>query len=253
MGKSLGRSRAQRRITLGALAAVIGLSVINGQIARAEDDAGDTVSNENLINPPAESWLMFRGNHASWGYSALDQINRKNVSDTQLAWTAAMTPGSSQPTPIVHDGVLYVPNPRDQITAHNATTGDLLWSYRHKRRAEVWGSGDITRNIAIYDGKIYHAAGDARLIALDKTTGKLVWDVSVGDPALTTHSSGPIIANGRVFAGRVCRYAPPARCDVAHLARPRERPHGSCACARWSLARRGSLRRLIVRQGLRVP
>ncbi|MEM6534923.1 MAG: PQQ-binding-like beta-propeller repeat protein [Pseudomonadota bacterium] len=181
------------------------------------------VTDALLENPPAESWLMWRGNHKSWGYSALDQVNLDNVGDLDLAWSVVMDPGSSQPTPLVHDGVLYLPNSKDHITAHDATSGDLIWSYKHERTGEVWGSGDITRNMAIYDGKIFHAAGDARLIALDAKTGELIWDTLTGDPAITTHSSGPIVGGGRVFSGRVCRYAPPARCNVmAHDAQTGE-------------------------------
>ncbi|CAN0501050.1 unnamed protein product, partial [Discosporangium mesarthrocarpum] len=174
------------------------------------------LSEAELRNPPAESWLMFRGNHASWGHSPLDAIDKDTVPNLQLAWALGMEPGgSNQATPLVHDGVIFLPNARDVITAHDATNGDLLWEYRHKRTAESWGSGDITRNLAIYGDKIFHSASDARVIALDARTGKLVWDATVGDPALITHSSGPIVAGGRVFTGRVCRYNPPARCFVA--------------------------------------
>lgn len=214
----LKRPKARLSVGAGALVALVGCAAIENGTATAQSAEPELqpiiVSNAELENPPADSWLMWRGNHKSWGYSALDQINRETISDIALAWSVVMDPGSSQPTPLVHDGVLYLPNSKDHITAHDATTGDLIWSYRHERTGEVWGSGDITRNIAIYNGKIYHAAGDARLVALDAKTGELIWDTPTGDPEITTHSSGPIVANGRVFSGRVCRYAPPARCNV---------------------------------------
>ncbi|MCG8440167.1 MAG: PQQ-binding-like beta-propeller repeat protein [Caulobacterales bacterium] len=177
-------------------------------------EARSVVTDAMLVDPPAEDWLMFRGNHQSWGYSALDQIDRETAPELRLAWAVGMDPGSNQTTPLVHDGVLYLAHPNDVITAHDAMTGDRIWEYKHELTAEPWGSGGITRNIAIYNGKLFHSAGDARVIALDSATGALVWDASVGDPAIITHSSGPIVAGGRVFTGRVCRYKPPARCFV---------------------------------------
>jgi alcohol dehydrogenase (cytochrome c) len=168
-----------------------------------------------LINPPASSWLMYRGNHASWGFSALDQINTDTVEGLQMAWAVGMDSGSNQTTPLVHDGRLYIAHPKDVITAHDATTGDLIWQYRHEPTAERWGPGEITRAIAIYDDKIYHAASDARVIAISAESGEIAWDASVGDPELITHSSGPIVAGGRVFTGRTCGYRAPARCFIA--------------------------------------
>ncbi|MEM8917459.1 MAG: PQQ-binding-like beta-propeller repeat protein [Pseudomonadota bacterium] len=173
------------------------------------------VSDEMLVNPPAEDWLMFRGNHASWGYSPLDQVNIDNVDGLQLAWSIAMDDGPNQATPLVHDGVLYLPHPHDAVTAHDATNGDLLWEYRRKNDVPYWGSGHINRNIAIAGDKIFLSAHDAAIVALDKNSGKLVWESSVGDPAFTTHSAGPIVAGGRVFSGRLCDFTSPVGCFVA--------------------------------------
>ena len=173
------------------------------------------VTNAMLTDPPASSWLMYRGNHSSWGFSALDQVNTKTVKDLAMAWSVGMDSGSNQTTPLVHDGRLYLAHPKDVITAHDAATGDLIWEYRHDRRSEIWGPGEITRAIAIYDDKIFHATSDARIIALSASTGEIVWDTSVGDPKWITHSSGPIVAGGRVFTGRTCGYKSPARCFIA--------------------------------------
>ncbi|MEO0465655.1 MAG: PQQ-binding-like beta-propeller repeat protein [Pseudomonadota bacterium] len=221
--------------TLATSVVILGLSACGGleaQDAASEPSAPATaavpaltgpVTNAVLENPPASDWLIYRGNYGSWGFSELDQIDRDTVHDLELAWSVGMDDGTNQTTPLVHDGTIYLPHPKDVITAHNATNGDLIWAYKHERVAEAWGSGDITRNIAMFDGKIFHATADARIIAIDTQTGDLVWTAIVGDPALTTHSSGPIVAGGRVFSGRVCRYAPPARCNIqAHDAQTGE-------------------------------
>ncbi|MEM9740782.1 MAG: PQQ-binding-like beta-propeller repeat protein [Pseudomonadota bacterium] len=206
--------------TILAAAALAGCAVSETGIAAPTYSAIDTetvgpVTSDVLVAPPSSSWLMFRGNHQSWGFSALDQIDRENVGSLELAWAVGMDPGSNQTTPLVHDGRLFLAHPHDVITAHDARTGDLIWEYKHEATAEPWGPGEITRNIAIYNDKIFHSASDARIIALDANTGEKVWDTSVGEPAQITHSSGPIIADGRVFTGRTCHYKAPARCFIA--------------------------------------
>ncbi|MEM1261722.1 MAG: PQQ-binding-like beta-propeller repeat protein [Pseudomonadota bacterium] len=173
------------------------------------------VTDDMLESPAAEDWLMFRANYQSWGYSELNQITKDNVKDLSLAWIWPMEPGTNQATPLVHDGVMYLPHPGDVLTAHDATSGDLIWEYRREKPEKVHSSGDRTRNIAIYGDKIYHATMDAHIIALNKDTGELVWESSVGNPVDVSHSAGPIIADGRVFSGRTCGFSKPGGCFVA--------------------------------------
>src|SRR5215475_1118053 len=89
------------------------------------------VTEAMLRNPAPGDWLNWRRTDNAWGYSPLDQINRQNVSQLQLAWSWAMDDtGANQPTPLVHDGVMYLPNPRGVIQALDGATGDLIWQYR---------------------------------------------------------------------------------------------------------------------------
>src|ERR1700693_4952854 len=89
------------------------------------------VTDAEMRAPKPEDWLMYRGNYQGWGYSALDRINKTNVKNLQLAWSRIMEPGSNEITPIVYNGVMYLGNPGDVIQAIDATTGDLIWDYRH--------------------------------------------------------------------------------------------------------------------------
>jgi alcohol dehydrogenase (cytochrome c) len=161
------------------------------------------VTEAMLRSPSAGDWLNWRRTDNAWGYSPLDQIKRDNVARLQLAWSWAMEEGAQEATPLVHDGIMYLPNPGGVIQALDAATGDLLWDYRPARTNR--GGGElrgIQRNIAIYEDKIFGATGDAHLIALDARTGKLVWDVAVADPKLGyNYTSGPIAVRGKVIAG----------------------------------------------------
>src|SRR6476659_5067587 len=89
------------------------------------------VTEAMLRNPASGDWLNWRRTDNAWGYSPLDQITRQNVQQLQLAWSWAMDDtGAQETTPLVYNGVMYLPNPRGVIQALDAATGDLLWEYR---------------------------------------------------------------------------------------------------------------------------
>src|SRR5579864_7931012 len=157
------------------------------------------VTETMLRNPAPGDWLNWRRTDNAWGYSPLDQIKRDNVQRLQLAWSWSMEEGAQEATPLVHDGVMYLPNPHGVIQALDAATGDLLWEYRPAVRTE--GNG-VQRNIAIYADKIFGTTYDAHIIALDARTGKVAWDTKVADSKLGyEYTSGPIVVRGKVIAG----------------------------------------------------
>jgi alcohol dehydrogenase (cytochrome c) len=183
--------------------------------AIAQDSPLDSitpVTDEMLLDPPAEDWLMWRRTYDGWGYSPLDQINKENVGDLRLAWAWAMTPGRTQETPIVHDGVMFIQNSDHTIQALDAATGELLWEHFYELPDDVNPRGE--RNKAIYDDKLIVATRDAHLIALDVKTGQLVWDKQVANYNYGyAFSSGPIVANGVVVQGMTgCGGGQPGGC-----------------------------------------
>ena len=80
------------------------------------------VTDAMLQNPAAADWLMWRRTLNSWGYSPLDQVDRGNVGKLRMVWSRALATGSQQGTPLVYDGVMYMPNPRDVIQAIDAVS-----------------------------------------------------------------------------------------------------------------------------------
>ncbi|MCW5697507.1 MAG: PQQ-binding-like beta-propeller repeat protein [Bauldia sp.] len=163
------------------------------------------VTDAMLQNPDPADWLMWRGSLNHWGYSPLDQINTSNVGQLQVAWSRAMGPGLQEGTPLVHDGIMFVPHPNDVVQALDATTGDLLWEYRRALPEEGLPSLIITRNVAIWENLIVFNSKDNYLVALDATTGQLVWETQVRDETnWGISTSGPIIANGKAISGRSC-------------------------------------------------
>ena len=182
------------------------------------------VTDAMLQDPAPGDWLMWRRTLDSWGYSPLDQVNRENVGELQMVWTRNLAARTGEITPLAYGGVLYVPQAEDVIQALDAVTGDLIWEYSRELPEDLYGlvggNARNNRNIAIYDRLIINTSDDNHVFALDALTGETVWETQIFDYQINsaTHSSGPIIADGRVISGRSCRPwgGPDACIIVAH-------------------------------------
>jgi len=163
------------------------------------------VTTQMLLDPSPNDWLMARGNYRGWSHSRLNQINKQNAGQLQLAWVWAMNDGvgANEPTPLVHNGVLYLVNVDNIVQALDAKTGELLWENRVRPAgARVGGGTGAMRNLAIFQNNVYVATTDAHLMALDARTGKTVWDTVLANSAKGFgNSSGPLVINGVVVQG----------------------------------------------------
>jgi quinohemoprotein ethanol dehydrogenase len=136
-------------------------------------------------------------------FSPLTQINKDNVTRLGLAWFADFdTNRGQEATPLAIDGVLYVSTAWSKVKAYDARSGRLLWAYDPKVPGEFAGRGCcdvVNRGLAAWNGKIYVASYDGRLIALDAHTGAVAWEV------LTLDHDKPVTSTGapRVFKGKV--------------------------------------------------
>jgi alcohol dehydrogenase (cytochrome c) len=178
----------------GAPEAVLGVTV-TGEVKHYTP-----VTDAMLRKPDPADWLMIRGNYQAWDYSSLNQINRDNVSDLRLQWVWAMSEGGyNQPSPLVHDGVLFLNNPSNILQAIDARTGDLIWENRYGGIANA----SSMRGLALYYDKVFVSTNDARLLAFEARTGKKVWETVLGDRSKGNYStsSGPLIIQGKVVQG----------------------------------------------------
>ena len=166
------------------------------------------VTDAMLANPAPADWPMWRRTLNNWGYSPLDQIDRRNVDQLRLVWSRPLSEGDQEGTPLVHDGIMYFPNPFDITQAFDAATGDFIWEYRRKVPEDVgeyFPAPGTNRNLAIYDNLILDNGADGYAYALNARTGELVWETFILDYRKgAKNSSGPIIANGKVISGRSC-------------------------------------------------
>ncbi len=159
------------------------------------------VSNEMLLNPPAEDWLVWRRTHANLGHSPLDQIDKGNVSDLRMAWNWALPPGANMMTPLVHDGVLFAYSAGDIVQAIDASSGDLLWSFQRELDSDK--PLNSKKGVAIYQDKIIVPTSDIHLLALEARSGKLVWDhkIDTGDEQDHWMKAAPMVVNGKAIIG----------------------------------------------------
>ena len=183
------------------LAAAVMVSVLGMALGLAQTGVKPfkAVTDAMLLKPNPADWLHWRRTLDAWGYSPLTQINRRNVAQLQLAWSWTMQEGADEATPLVYDGVMYLPSPNG-VQAVDGATGELIWQHDRSNMAR--------RSLAIHGDKIFAATGEAHLIALDARTGTLVWDQTVADHKLGyKYTSGPIVVNGKVISGMTgCDY-----------------------------------------------
>lgn len=164
---------------------------------------GTAQTTEELTDPAPGDWPTYGRNLEMQRYSPLDQINRDNVNDLRLAWSRDVgIEGNAQFSPIVYDGAMYINGP-DRVVALDATNGDLLWEYVTELDENTGFIINRSRGSAVvFDGKVFNALADGRLVALDAATGEELWSTQVGDIDFGEgFSSGPIFADGKLIVG----------------------------------------------------
>lgn len=167
--------------TLRFLAAVLFATALNSGPALAEpvDDARLRGANANQAD-----WLLPGRDYGNQRFSPLTQVNAGTVKGLVPKWVYQTGYSSTfQTTPLVADGVMYLSAPFSNVMAVDAKTGRELWRYEHKATTKKLCCGPANRGVGLGYGKVYVATVDARLVALDQKTGKMVWDIPLVDAA----------------------------------------------------------------------
>ena len=175
------------------------------------DHALKPVTHERLINSTANyaDWLMYGGNYEGWRFSALTDINRQNVKNLQAAWIFQTgVPAQMQASPVVADGVMYLTAAYNKIFALDAVTGKPLWKYDHQLPDDMricCGPGN--RGVALAGDKVIMATLDARVVALDRKTGTVVWNTEADNYARGfSFTLAPLIVKENVIVGSDCGF-----------------------------------------------
>jgi quinohemoprotein ethanol dehydrogenase len=163
-----------------------------------------------LTAPPVGGWITNGGSLYNQRYSPLVQINRGNVASLKADWRRRLDGSglgpqySGEAQPLIYRGVIYIDTGADDVFAVGVRTGRILWRYRANldpNRVKVC-CGWVSRGLALGDGKVFVGRLDARLVALDQRTGRVLWTVEAADPVKGySITAAPLYYNGTVIVG----------------------------------------------------
>ncbi len=155
-------------------------------------------------------WLTFSGNYTGQRHSPLTQVTPQNVAGLTAQWVFQTdVPGfvgrGIENSPLVVDAVLYVTGNNNQAWALDARTARPLWNYRRVLPPNFSASvccGPVNRGFGILGDRLYMGTLDAHLLALDRKTGAVVWDVPVGDlKNANAITAAPLVIKNKVIIG----------------------------------------------------
>ena len=198
-----------------------GLTGVKPGITKATGPSGSgDIPFSRILNPRSGDWLTYDGNLSGNRYSDLAQVNTANVNQLRLKWVFTVPlwkqflPDTSyfhlnmqyfglEVTPLVADGIMYATGPQ-RAYALDARTGQEIWSYSRSRTSGMVGDAALgtNRGMAILGDKVFRVTDNAHLIALNRTTGKLAWEVVMPDEPMHYGSTvAPLVVKGMVIAG----------------------------------------------------
>jgi quinohemoprotein ethanol dehydrogenase len=161
--------------------------------------------------PNNSEWALLGRTADMQHNSPLDAINDKTVGKLGLAWASDIpSVDGLVGNPLVADGVVYQSGPLGRIYANDVRTGKLLWRFDAKMSfdgasmAGFWSSR-YNRGLALDGDHVFVGVGDCRLIAVDRKSGKQVWEVTSCDREKMYGITGaPRVGGGMVFIGNNC-------------------------------------------------
>jgi putative heme-binding domain-containing protein len=187
--------------------------------ATGSSEPGD-ISWSTILHPRPGDWLTYNGDMSGNRYSELAQINTSNAEQLRLKWVFTvplwkqLLPDTSyfhlnmqyfglEVVPLVANGIMYATGPQ-RAYALDARTGQEIWSYSRPRTPGIVGDAALgtNRGMAVLGDKVFRVTDDAHLIALNRTTGKLVWEQVMPDEPMHYGSTvAPLVVKDMVIAG----------------------------------------------------
>jgi len=184
-------------VSLAALACAL----MAGTSVRAAD-----VTFERLRNPDKEpqNWLMNHHDFGAQRFSPLAEINKSNVKGMRLLFAVALGGSSGnealEGTPLVEDGFMYISDHWGvvyKIDVRDGKSGRIVWKMDPGQEKL-----DRNRGVALWNNLVISVASiDARVIATDKDTGKIVWDKNLRDSPEMFITAAPLALADKIIIG----------------------------------------------------
>jgi len=186
---------AQPEVSGGANAATGGPAPKSISVPQQRLDGADKDSANNLHS---------NGNYANSRYYPGAQINASNVAKLRPAFQFQTEVVESMETaPIVVDGIMYITTSYNHVYALDAATGKEFWHYKHKMGpVTTFCCGPNNRGVAVMGDRLYMGTLDAKLLAFDARTGKVLWSTQIADPEKGySETMAPVAVDGKVLIG----------------------------------------------------
>jgi alcohol dehydrogenase (cytochrome c) len=181
------------------------LLLIAVAVAGAPARTDQAIPFADIAQPRPGAWPTYHGNLSGNRFSPLDQIDATTIHGLAPKWmfTIQGAPRALQNTPVVVDGVMYVTSVNEAY-ALDARSGRQTWHYSRPRTQGLAGDAatGINRGAAVLGDRVFMVTDNAHLIALQRDTGALLWDVEMADSRQNYGATGaPLVVNDLVIAG----------------------------------------------------
>ncbi|HYM12391.1 MAG TPA: PQQ-dependent dehydrogenase, methanol/ethanol family, partial [Bryobacterales bacterium] len=183
------------------------LSRLGGNSAAAPLRASEPaagLSFSDIVKPQPGDWPTYHGHLSGNRYSPLNEINTGNVARLAPRWIFTIPNARRlEVTPVVVDGVMYVTTANEAF-ALDARRGRQIWHYARPLTKGVIGdaAGAINRGVAVLGDRLFMVTDNAHLLALNRFSGELLWDVEMAD--YRQHygaTSAPLVVKDLVLSG----------------------------------------------------
>jgi alcohol dehydrogenase (cytochrome c) len=182
--------------------AVVLATVVSTSMAHAGVTEDDLKNDQSNVTQVVTNGM---GRHLQ-RYSPLETLNKDNVKKLVPAWAFSLggeKQRGQETQPLVYDGIMYITGSYSRMYAIDVKTGDELWQYDARLPEGILPCCDvINRGAAIYGDNVIFGTLDARLVALNRKTGDVVWNKKIADyKAGYSYTAAPLIVNGLVITG----------------------------------------------------
>jgi len=139
-------------------------------------------------------------------YSTMTQINKKSIKDLVPVWNFSFggeKMRGQETQPLVKDGVMYVTASYSRIYAIDIATGDELWQYDARLPSAILPCCDvISRGAALYGDLVIFGTLDAKLVALNRKSGKVIWKKKIANyKDGYSYTAAPLIVKDLLITG----------------------------------------------------
>jgi alcohol dehydrogenase (cytochrome c) len=182
------------------------IALLAGNMLAASPVLAADVTPERLLNPDMEpqNWLMNHRTYDGQRFSPLARSNKDNIKKLKLAYAVPLAGGAGrefiEATPLAEDGFLYITDSWGVLYKIDGTSGDVgrvVWRMDPKQEKQ-----QANRGAALWGNLVISPASwPARIIATDKTTGKVAWETNVADAERITVTGAPLPIKDKIIFG----------------------------------------------------